>query len=88
MAIGAKVHGRIIKYGLDNDPIIETSLLGLYGELGCITNARKVFDNIPVRDSVSWNWIISSYVDKAGELTLERRCASPWSKRIVHVMIW
>ncbi|KAI5574399.1 hypothetical protein BDE02_10G143800 [Populus trichocarpa] len=61
MAIGAKVHGRIIKYGLDNDPIIETSLLGLYGELGCITNARKVFDNIPVRDSVSWNWIISSY---------------------------
>jgi hypothetical protein len=53
MAIGAKVHGRIIKYGLDNDPIIETSLLGLYGELGCITNARKVFDNIPVRDSVS-----------------------------------
>lgn len=88
MAIGAKVHGRIIKYGLDNDPIIETSLLGLYGELGCITNARKVFDNIPVRDSVSWNWIISSYVDKAGELTLVRRCASPWLKRIVHVMIW
>lgn len=64
MFIGAKVHGRIIKCGFDNDPFIETSLLGLYGELGCLTDARKVFDDIPVRDLVSWSSIISSYVDK------------------------
>ncbi|XP_011018101.1 PREDICTED: putative pentatricopeptide repeat-containing protein At1g69350, mitochondrial [Populus euphratica] len=64
MFIGAKVHGRIIKCGFDNDPFIETSLLGLYGELGCLTDARKVFDDIPVRDLVSWSSIISIYVDK------------------------
>ncbi|KAJ6429490.1 hypothetical protein OIU84_020997 [Salix udensis] len=64
MFTGAKVHGRIIKCGFDNDPFIETSLLGLYGELGCLNDARKVFDDIPVRDLVSWSSIISCYVDK------------------------
>ncbi|KAJ6322360.1 hypothetical protein OIU77_012258 [Salix suchowensis] len=31
---------------------------------GCLTDARKVFDDIPVRDLVSWSSIISCYVDK------------------------
>ncbi|CAK7326162.1 unnamed protein product [Dovyalis caffra] len=73
MGIGAKVHGRIIKCGFDDDPVIETSLLSLYGDLGCLTDTRKVFDNIPVRDLVTWSSIISIYVDK-GEVSeaLER----------------
>ncbi|EEF50791.1 pentatricopeptide repeat-containing protein, putative [Ricinus communis] len=61
--VGEEVHGRIIKYGLDVDHVVETSLLGMYGDLGCLSNAKKVFDNMTTRDLVSWSSIISCYVD-------------------------
>lgn len=63
LRIGEKVHGKVIKCGFDIDAIVETSLLGMYGDLGCTGDARKVFDNMSVRDLVSWSSIISSYVD-------------------------
>ncbi|KAL3511074.1 hypothetical protein ACH5RR_030475 [Cinchona calisaya] len=62
LGFGQKVHGRIIKSGFESDFIIETSLLNVYGEMGCLSSARKVFDNMSVRDVVSWSSIISSYV--------------------------
>ncbi|PQQ00268.1 putative pentatricopeptide repeat-containing protein [Prunus yedoensis var. nudiflora] len=63
LGVGGKVHGRIIKCGFDSDVVIETSLLGLYGELRCLDNARKVFYAMPMRDVVSWSSIISCLVE-------------------------
>ncbi|KAM1170479.1 hypothetical protein FF2_020756 [Malus domestica] len=63
LGVGGKVHGRIIKSGFDSDAVVETSLLGLYGELGNLGDARKVFDAMPVRDVVSWSSIISCSVE-------------------------
>ncbi|XP_054795818.1 putative pentatricopeptide repeat-containing protein At1g69350, mitochondrial [Prosopis cineraria] len=63
MSVGKKVHGRIIKCGLDSDTVIETSLLGMYGELCSLGDARKVFDKMGDRDVVSFSSIISSYVE-------------------------
>ncbi|XP_050235897.1 putative pentatricopeptide repeat-containing protein At1g69350, mitochondrial [Mercurialis annua] len=63
LGIGLKVHGRIIKCGFDDDPVVETSLLGMYGDLGCVSYAQKVFVNMSTRDLVSWSSIISCYVD-------------------------
>ncbi|CAN6675859.1 unnamed protein product [Malus baccata var. baccata] len=63
LGVGGKVHGRIIKSGFDSDAVVETSLLGLYGELGSLGDARKVFDAMPVRDVVSWSSIISCSVE-------------------------
>ncbi|XP_028761970.1 putative pentatricopeptide repeat-containing protein At1g69350, mitochondrial [Neltuma alba] len=60
---GKKVHGRIIKCGLDTDTVIETSLLGMYGELCSLGDARKVFDKMGGRDVVSFSSIVSSYVE-------------------------
>ncbi|GAV74547.1 PPR domain-containing protein/PPR_2 domain-containing protein [Cephalotus follicularis] len=68
LGTGAKIHGRIIKCGFDGDDVIETSLLSMYGEIGCIRDARKVFDTMPIRDVVLWSSIISSYADN-GEAT-------------------
>ncbi|XP_060215177.1 putative pentatricopeptide repeat-containing protein At1g69350, mitochondrial [Lycium barbarum] len=62
LGIGLKVHGRIIKCGFEFDHIVETALLSMYGELGWMVYARKVFDEMSVRDVVSWSSIISSYV--------------------------
>ncbi|KAK9276678.1 hypothetical protein L1049_006214 [Liquidambar formosana] len=62
LGIGGKVHGRIIKFGFDTDAVVETSLLNMYGEMGCLDDARKVFDGMLIRDVVSWSSTISSYV--------------------------
>ncbi|KAF7809066.1 putative pentatricopeptide repeat-containing protein [Senna tora] len=63
LGVGMKLHGRIVKCGLDTDTVIETSLLGMYGELCCLDDARKVFDEMGERDVVSLSSIISSYVE-------------------------
>lgn len=66
--IGWEVHSRIIKSGFYNDPVTQASLLCMYGEIGCLVDANKVFDEMTIRDVVSWSTIISCYVDK-GETT-------------------
>ncbi|XP_009619021.2 putative pentatricopeptide repeat-containing protein At1g69350, mitochondrial [Nicotiana tabacum] len=62
VGIGQKVHGRILKCGFESDPIVETALLSMYGELGWTVCARKMFDEMSVRDVISWSSIVSSYV--------------------------
>ncbi|POO03447.1 Tetratricopeptide-like helical domain containing protein [Trema orientale] len=60
---GGKLHGRVIKCGFDNDGVVQTSLLVMYGEFGCLDNARKVFDEMPVKDLVAWSSIIECCVE-------------------------
>ncbi|KAM6588958.1 putative pentatricopeptide repeat-containing protein At1g69350, mitochondrial [Cannabis sativa] len=60
---GGKLHGRAIKCGFDNDGIVQTSLLLMYGDFGCLDNARKVFDAMSVRDLVAWSAMIESCVE-------------------------
>ncbi|CAJ1931965.1 unnamed protein product [Sphenostylis stenocarpa] len=63
LVMGRKVHGRIVRSGSGTDPVIGTSLLSMYGEFGCLCDARKVFDEIRVRDLVSWSSVIACYVE-------------------------
>ncbi|CAN1187729.1 Putative pentatricopeptide repeat-containing protein At1g69350, mitochondrial [Linum perenne] len=63
LGVGMKVHGSVVKLGFDSDPVTETSLMSFYGELGCLKDAQKVFDEMPVKDVVSWSSIVSSFVD-------------------------
>lgn len=67
LRLGQRVHGRVIKCGFDLDPVVDTSLLRMYGELGYLDSAWKVFDEMSVRDLVSWSSIISSNVEN-GEI--------------------
>lgn len=60
---GGKLHGRIVKCGFDCDEVVQTTLLFMYGELGCLDNARKVFDEMPVKDVVAWSSIIGCCVE-------------------------
>ncbi|EXB65067.1 hypothetical protein L484_004243 [Morus notabilis] len=65
---GGKLHGRIVKCGFGGDDIVQTSLLFMYGELGCLDNALKVFDEMPVKDAVVWSSLIGCCVQN-GETT-------------------
>ena len=53
--VGRDVHGVAVKMGLDSDPFVETGLVGFYAALGCIGDARGVFDRMPYRDLVAWS---------------------------------
>lgn len=58
---GVLAHSCVFKIGLHGDDHVSHSLITMYarcGELGC---ARKVFDEILMRDLVSWNSMISGY---------------------------
>ncbi|KAG8368782.1 hypothetical protein BUALT_Bualt15G0082500 [Buddleja alternifolia] len=59
---GRCVHGLSVKDGLVFDVYIGTSLIDMYVKNGELGDARRVFDEMPVRDVSSWNALISGYM--------------------------
>uniref|UniRef100_F6GZT9 Pentatricopeptide repeat-containing protein n=1 Tax=Vitis vinifera TaxID=29760 RepID=F6GZT9_VITVI len=53
------VHAQLIKVGFNTHTFLGNRCLDLFGEL---ERARDVFDEMPKRDVVSWNTMISGYV--------------------------
>eukprot|EP01018_Ginkgo_biloba_P011645 Gb_37070 [translate_table: standard] len=63
---GKRVHLHMIKTGFTPDFYIENHLLNMYAKCGCLVDARKVFDNMPERNVVSWTAMITGY-DQYGQ---------------------
>ena len=51
------------KLGLEDDVYVNNTLIHFYGSCKKISDARKVFNEMPVRSFVSWNSIITVCVD-------------------------
>ncbi|GMN28342.1 hypothetical protein TIFTF001_002004 [Ficus carica] len=58
---GMLIHLYAIKQGLELDLFVSNALINMYAKFGCLANAVRVFDQMVVRDLVSWNSIISAY---------------------------
>ncbi|CAL4954514.1 unnamed protein product [Urochloa decumbens] len=59
----AQLHPHMIKSGLLHcEPYSGTSLVGFFGRSGRFDEALKVFDEMTVRSVVTWNCLISSFV--------------------------
>lgn len=56
---GIQVHGRILRDGHWSDCLLLTTLMELYSCSGRFCEARSVFDEMPHRDTVAWNVLIS-----------------------------
>ncbi|XP_020102265.1 pentatricopeptide repeat-containing protein At3g56550 [Ananas comosus] len=54
-------HAPIVRSGFASDVVVCTDLLRCYAASGSIADAEKVFDEMPRRDLVSWNAMISCY---------------------------
>ncbi|XP_024529452.1 pentatricopeptide repeat-containing protein At3g26782, mitochondrial [Selaginella moellendorffii] len=56
------VDSEIVKNGFEKDAVVGTTLLNTYGKHGKVEEARKVFDRLGSRDTISWNAMITTYV--------------------------
>lgn len=59
---GREFHNHAIKTGFENDVYVLNTLINMYAVCGNMYDARKVFDESPERDSVSWNSILAAYI--------------------------
>ncbi|KAJ8627109.1 hypothetical protein MRB53_020416 [Persea americana] len=78
---GESIYSLVLKYGLESDPMVQNAVIDMYSRCGEVDIARQVFDGMfgnmgvaralfeqmSVRDSASWNVMVSGYLD-AGDL--------------------
>ncbi|XP_027347492.1 pentatricopeptide repeat-containing protein At3g12770-like [Abrus precatorius] len=60
--LGTCAHGFVLALGMGNDVFVLTSLVDMYSNLGDTDNASLVFDSMCSRSLISWNAMISGYV--------------------------
>ncbi|KAK6121614.1 hypothetical protein DH2020_044641 [Rehmannia glutinosa] len=59
---GVAVHAHVVKYGFKSNLHVATAMVDMYGKLGQMGFARKVFDEMTERSSVSWTALITGYI--------------------------
>ncbi|PIN12622.1 hypothetical protein CDL12_14775 [Handroanthus impetiginosus] len=59
---GKVLHGCIIRSGTEPDLHLWVSLINFYAKCGALELSRNVFDQMPMRDVVSWTAFISGFV--------------------------
>ncbi|KAF8390770.1 hypothetical protein HHK36_025298 [Tetracentron sinense] len=68
---GKEIHSLSLKLGFEFDVFVQNSLISMYAVCGMVESAHRVFYLVPVlvRDVVSWNSMISGYMqsDLCGE---------------------
>ncbi|XP_043698304.1 pentatricopeptide repeat-containing protein At4g25270, chloroplastic [Telopea speciosissima] len=60
--MGEEIHRHIVRSGFSGDGFVLNALVDMYAKCGDIVKARKVFDKIVHRDSVSWNSMLTAYI--------------------------
>ncbi|XP_024518174.1 pentatricopeptide repeat-containing protein At3g57430, chloroplastic [Selaginella moellendorffii] len=58
---GRSAHSRAIATGFGGDVNVNNTLVSMYGKCASLDEARKVFDEMPSRDLVSWNALAVEY---------------------------
>ncbi|CAL9099720.1 unnamed protein product, partial [Musa acuminata var. zebrina] len=55
---GQQLHCLVLKSGFDSDVFVGNALITAYSRAACADEAKRVFDEMAVRDLVSWNSLI------------------------------
>ncbi|GAB4838121.1 Pentatricopeptide repeat-containing protein At4g30700 [Ancistrocladus abbreviatus] len=61
LSLGKWVHDLIEKESFESNIYVSTAVIDMYAKCGSIFQARKLFDEMPEKNVVSWNAMISGY---------------------------
>eukprot|EP00250_Pteridium_aquilinum_P020369 c24791_g1_i3 orf=226-2916(+) len=69
---GVLIHAQIVKSGLESDVFVGSALMDMYSKCDVLEAVCSVFLRLPNRNAVSWNVIITMFVQKGeGLIALE-----------------
>ncbi|KAL8201408.1 hypothetical protein R6Q57_012747 [Mikania cordata] len=68
---GSQIHSVVFKTGFESHVYVQTALVNMYVVCGCLQECRKVFDEMPERNLVTWNVLVTGLA-KQGEVILAR----------------
>ncbi|XP_031118606.1 pentatricopeptide repeat-containing protein At1g34160 [Ipomoea triloba] len=54
-----QIHAGVVRFGFSSDILLRTTLLDAYAKCGDLDHARKVFEEMAMRDVASWNALIA-----------------------------
>lgn len=61
---GSQLHSLVLKCGMEGEIFIGNALITLYTKWGRMVEADKVFKDMPKKDLVSWNAMLSGYTQE------------------------
>ena len=62
---GIRLHDEVLRLGLlEKSPHLAPSLLSMYAKCSSLSKAQDLFDEIPIRNIISWNALIGGYANK------------------------
>ena len=62
---GKQIHDEIVNKGLlKKDSVLRTALIDMYAKCGDLGKAQRLFDELLIRDVVSWNTLIAGYAQQ------------------------
>lgn len=64
LAVGKTVHAHMVETGFKAGIFLRNRLIDMYAKCGCVVNARRVFDEMSVRNVFSWNTMIAGFFSK------------------------
>ncbi|CAJ1978897.1 unnamed protein product [Sphenostylis stenocarpa] len=79
---GKQIHGYVVMNEAKLGVILGTSLINLYGKMGSLSNAEKVFRAMCVREVCTWNAMISSLASHGRE----KEALDMFEKMKLHVL--
>lgn len=60
---GQHVHAEVITEGLEEELSVANALMNMYVKCGSFADAKDIFDQLPVRDVVSWSLLFTGYAE-------------------------